>query len=142
MNNLVSDVMRVPPANADDASRHFNDKFRFETDCADVHTAMATKQMDFVLLDVRGKMSFEREHIAGAINLLRSEMTPERLAQFPSGSKFVVYCAGTHCNGADKAAARIAELGLPVKVMVGGIEGWRDEGYRFAGQLSERKTPA
>ena len=42
---------------------------------------------------------------------------------------FVVYCAGPHCNGADKAAMRLAALGRPVKKMIGGIEGWRDEGF-------------
>jgi rhodanese-related sulfurtransferase len=42
---------------------------------------------------------------------------------------FVVYCAGPHCNGADKAALRLADLGRPVKKMIGGVEGWMDEGF-------------
>jgi rhodanese-related sulfurtransferase len=40
-----------------------------------------------------------------------------------------VYCAGPHCNGADKAAVRRARLGRPVKKMIGGIAGWKDEGF-------------
>jgi rhodanese-related sulfurtransferase len=44
---------------------------------------------------------------------------------------FVVYCAGPHCNGTDKAALRLARLGLPVKVMIGGMTGWADEGFTF-----------
>ncbi|SPX55524.1 Rhodanese-related sulfurtransferase [Klebsiella pneumoniae] len=28
----------------------------------------------------------------------------------------MVYCAGPHCNGADVAALKLAELGLPVKM--------------------------
>lgn len=42
---------------------------------------------------------------------------------------FIVYCNGPHCNGADKAALKLARLGRPVKKMIGGIEGWKDEGF-------------
>jgi hypothetical protein len=33
---------------------------------------------------------------------------------------------------ADRAAARLARLGRPVKKMIGGVEGWKDEGFRLA----------
>jgi len=45
---------------------------------------------------------------------------------------FVVYCNGPHCNGADRAARRLAMLGRRVKKMIGGIEGWKDEGFSLA----------
>ncbi|HFK3894083.1 TPA: rhodanese-like domain-containing protein, partial [Klebsiella pneumoniae] len=50
----------------------------------------------------------------------------------PADTLFVVYCAGPHCNGADVAALKLAELGRPVKMMLGGLTGWEDEGYAFA----------
>ena len=59
-------------------------------------------------------------------------MTAERMAQWPAETLFVVYCAGPHCNGADRAALRLARLGIPVKVMIGGITGWEDEGFAFS----------
>jgi rhodanese-related sulfurtransferase len=67
-----------------------------------------------------------------------SQMTAERMAQWPEGTLFVVYCAGPHCNGADRAALKLARLGLPVKIMLGGITGWEDERYAFA---SRRPSP-
>jgi rhodanese-related sulfurtransferase len=42
---------------------------------------------------------------------------------------FVVCCAGPHCDGARRAAVRLARLGRPVKLMPGGITGWLDEGF-------------
>ncbi|RLE18956.1 MAG: rhodanese-like domain-containing protein, partial [Actinobacteria bacterium] len=42
---------------------------------------------------------------------------------------FVIYCAGPHCNATEKAAVRLAKLARPFKKMIGGIEGWRDEGF-------------
>jgi len=43
----------------------------------------------------------------------------------------VVYCAGPHCNGADRAALKLAGLGRPVKLMLGGMTGWADESFPF-----------
>ena len=52
-----------------------------------------------------------------------------RLEAYPPETLFVVYCDGPHCNGADRAAIRLAELGRPVKKMVGGVTGWLDDGF-------------
>jgi rhodanese-related sulfurtransferase len=59
-------------------------------------------------------------------------MIESRMREFPPETLFVVYCAGPHCNGADKAAVRLAGLDRPVKLMIGGITGWLDEGFSLA----------
>jgi rhodanese-related sulfurtransferase len=51
------------------------------------------------------------------------------MARYAPGTLFVVYCAGPHCNGAQRGALRLARLGLPVKLMIGGMTGWVDEGF-------------
>jgi rhodanese-related sulfurtransferase len=51
------------------------------------------------------------------------------MSQYPAGTLFVVYCGGPHCNGAQRGAIRLARLGLPVKLMIGGMTGWLDEGF-------------
>ena len=60
-----------------------------------------------------------------------------RLADYPAETLFVVYCAGANCNGADRAAVRIARLGRPVKKMIGGIEGWKLDGVLLRGRLPQ-----
>jgi rhodanese-related sulfurtransferase len=55
-----------------------------------------------------------------------------KLRDYPQDTLFVVYCAGPHCNGAHRAAYRLAKLGRPVKLMIGGITGWIDEGFELA----------
>ncbi|MGL5860863.1 MAG: hypothetical protein ACRCY9_06385, partial [Phycicoccus sp.] len=48
------------------------------------------------------------------------------------GSRHVPGSGGTDdgdCSGANRGALRLAWLGRPVKTMVGGIEGWKDEGF-------------
>ncbi len=102
-------------------------RLAFETDCADVHAATTTGTMDFVLLDVRGRAAFAAGHVPGAVNLPHRDITAPRLAHWPADTLFVVYCAGPHCNGADRAALRLAGLGRLVKTMPGGMTGWLDE---------------
>jgi rhodanese-related sulfurtransferase len=70
--------------------------------------------------------------VPGARNLPHGRINERNLAEFPPDTTFVVYCNGPHCNGADKAALRLARLGRPVKKMIGGIEGWKAERFEFA----------
>ncbi|MBA2506058.1 MAG: rhodanese-like domain-containing protein [Thermoleophilaceae bacterium] len=125
-------VTEHPPADSVEAVAHFESLLRFETDCWDVHEELATGAPTFLLLDVRGPDGFAAGHVPGARNLPHGKITERNLAGFPAGTTFVVYCNGPHCNGADRGALRLARLGRPVKKMIGGIEGWRDEGFEFA----------
>jgi rhodanese-related sulfurtransferase len=124
-------VTRTPAAAPDDARMHFARRLSFETDCWDVHEALASGQADFVLLDVRSPALFAAGHVDGAVSLPHGKISAATLAAYPTDRLLVVYCAGPHCNGANKAALRIAELGRPVKEMIGGIMGWRDEGFEL-----------
>ena len=126
-------VTEIPPANSAAVAAHYAQRLAFETDCSDVADAFAKGEPDFVLIDVRGPQLYAAAHVPGALNLPHGKMTARRMAEWPAGTLFVVYCAGPHCNGTDKAALRLAELGLPVKVMIGGMTGWADEGYGVAG---------
>ncbi|MGJ5175559.1 rhodanese-like domain-containing protein [Bradyrhizobium oligotrophicum] len=126
---MTTHVTEVPAAPSARALQHFEEMLAFETDCWDVHEGLGAADPEFILVDVRGPAAFARGHIAGAINIPHRMMTAERMAECPAGKVFVVYCAGPHCNGANRAAIRLARLALPVKMMIGGITGWLDEGF-------------
>jgi rhodanese-related sulfurtransferase len=136
---MPSAVAAIPAAPSAEAEAHFAASFAFETDCWDVHEAMKAGP-DFVLLDVRGPDAFDRGHVAGAVHLPHGKITASRMEQWPAGTLFVVYCAGPHCNGAARAALRLARLERPVKIMAGGITGWIDEGFSLARQASLKET--
>lgn len=127
----MSRVTAVPAADSALAAAHFEARLTFETDCWDVHESIVGESPDFVLLDVRGPAAFAEGHVAGAVSLPHASITEASLARFPKDTVFVVYCAGPHCNGADRAAFRLARLGRPVKAMIGGITGWLDEGFEL-----------
>ena len=125
----MSLVSEIPAAAPDLVAERYARKLAFETDCSDVHQATLSGNVDFVLIDVRGPALFQAQHIPGAINLPHGKMTARKMAEWPDDTLFVVYCAGPHCNGTDKAALRLGTLGKRVKVMIGGVTGWADEGY-------------
>lgn len=125
-------VTAVSAAESVDAAAHFARLLSYETDCWDVHEATSRAEPGFVLLDVRSPEAYTAGHVPGAVNLPHRRIVERTLSSYDAGTLFVVYCAGPHCNGADKAALRIARLGRPVKKMIGGVEGWKDEGFSLA----------
>ncbi len=129
MPSRVSDPSAASP---DRAAAFYAAKLSFETDCWDVHQCLADGTADFVLIDVRSPALYAKAHVAGALSLPHGKITARRMFGWPAGTLFVVYCAGPHCNGADKAALRIARLGGRVKAMIGGLAGWMDEGLELA----------
>lgn len=124
--SLVTEVAAAPQAFA---LSHFESLLQFETDCWDVHHTLSSGNADFVLLDVRGADQFAAGHIPGATHLPHGKIIKSRLAHYAEDTLFVTYCAGPHCNGAARAAIRLARLGRPVKIMPGGITGWIAEGF-------------
>lgn len=138
----ASAVMQYDAATPTQAAAHFATKLCYETDCSDVHQALlqvaaGQARRDFVLLDVRSAEAYQALHVPGAVSVPHRMIDAAVLASFGADLCFVVYCAGPHCNGADQAAWKIASRGYPVKLMIGGITGWADEGLPFAGDASE-----
>jgi len=129
---MKSPVAETAAAQSQEALAHFEARRRFETDCWDVHDSATRGLNDFVLLDVRSPDLFAASHIPGAINLPHGKIIARHTENWPEDTLFVVYCAGPHCNGANKAAVRLAKLGRPVKEMIGGMTGWADEGFAFS----------
>lgn len=129
---MTTAVSAVPAASPADALAHFERALALETDCWDVHDSLSRGQPDFVLLDVRSHALFERGHLPGAASLPHAKIVEGTLARWPQDTLFVVYCAGPHCNGAHRGAIRLARLGRRVKLMIGGVTGWIDEGFALA----------
>ena len=129
-------VTEIPAAQPDVAVSHFSRRLSFETDCWDVWDSLRESDPGFVLVDVRSPTLFAKGHVPRAVNIPHATISEERLRKYPAEALFVVYCAGPHCNGANKAALRLAKLGRPVKEMIGGITGWLDEGFELVPLVS------
>lgn len=138
-----SAVCQIAPADSASALAHFSRALQLETDCWDVHDSISRGLQDFVLLDVRSEALYRQGHLPNAVHFPHGKLIASRLQQYPHETVFVVYCAGPHCNGAHKAALRLATLQRPVKLMIGGITGWQDEGFTLvSGPTGDKPSPA
>jgi rhodanese-related sulfurtransferase len=129
--NVINAVTAIRTTDSVAAFAHFHASLQFETDCSDVAGALASGTPGFVLLDVRTSALFAQGHVPGAVNLPHGKIIVSKLVDYPPDTLFVTYCAGPHCNGATRGAIRLAQLDRPVKVMIGGVTGWLDEGFEL-----------
>jgi rhodanese-related sulfurtransferase len=113
---------------AETAHAHFSHRLAVETDVADVAHALANGDAEFLLVDARSEAAYADGHVPGAISLPHARISADTVAGLPD-RPIVAYCTGPSCNGATKAAVRLAALGRPVKEMLGGFEYWVREGH-------------
>lgn len=129
-----SRVLGIPAADPATAADYFRQlKLGCETDPYDVHHDLEAGADGFVLLDARRTEAYRAEHIPQARNLPHQDMTPETLAELDPDTVYVVYGWGPGCNGGTRAAAKLADHGLRVKEMIGGMEYWKRQGYPTQG---------
>lgn len=131
-----STVTLVAAAEPARAHAHFARRLELETDADDVATAIRSRMVDFVLVDVRTRAAFDAGHLPGAISLPHRDMTAETVASLPAGM-VVVYCWGPGCNGAVKGAAKLTAFGRSVKEMLGGFEYYVREGHPVEGRAAD-----
>ena len=127
------------------ALAHFTSRLEFETDCADVAADLASGSPAYTVVDVRSPKAYAFGHVPGAVSLPSPAIDAASAAALPEGP-LVVYCWGPGCNGAHKAAAKLAGHGRVVREMIGGFEYWAREGQPIEGRraeaLAERADPA
>ena len=86
---------------------------------------------DALILDAREPDEFEAGHIAGAVNLPFSEVTPDRIEGVDSGGRpIVTYCDGECEVSMDLAWELVLQAGhRKVLVFMGGFPEWEVAGY-------------
>ncbi|MFB9320166.1 rhodanese-like domain-containing protein [Cryptosporangium minutisporangium] len=122
-------VTRVPAADPESAVARLSERFRFETDCADVASDLAHGVAGFVVVDARSPEKYAAGHVPGSVNLPTRTITEQSTAGLDRELVYVTYCDGPHCNGSTRSALRLAELGFRVKEMLGGFHFWQIDGH-------------
>jgi rhodanese-related sulfurtransferase len=112
-----------------ESAAHFAARLAFEADVSDVHAELEAGVGGVVVVDSRSDEAWVQGHLPGAVHLPTARIANRAAALIPSGAAVVTYCWGPGCNGATRAALAFAELGYPVKEMLGGYEYWVREGF-------------
>ena len=126
---MTSPALRMAPAAPADAVGFFSARLTFQADVSDVHASLDSGDPGFALVDSRGATSWAQGHIPGAVHLPTADIATRAARLLDPALPVVTYCWGPGCNGATRAALALAQLGYPVKEMIGGIEYWIREGF-------------
>jgi len=122
------------------AAAVFAQRLATQTDVSDVHAALTgSSEPEFVLLDVRNEAAWSQGHIPGAVHLPHALIPGD--TSLRADVPVVAYCWGPGCNGATRAAHALAQRGLRVKEMLGGIEYWIREGFAVSTAGGEARLP-
>ena len=115
------------------AALYFDDELNFTINPYGVNDAIKNKK-DVVIVDIRSESKYLEGHIPGAINLpidkYNSFAGDEK--EYPGLRKDTfnyVYCYELLCGGGKKACRKLANLGYPVKLVIGGFKAWQDSNY-------------
>lgn len=144
---LQSAVLAFPPAKPAKMATAMYDKLCYHTDAWDVAQDLINGIAGIVVIDTRSFDHYRAGHIPGAISLPHKEMTPERLAELDNTLVYIAYCDGIGCNGSTKGAWKLANAGLQVKELLGGLDFWRRDQHPIqtgeqAGSLLNAETIA
>ena len=115
------------------AFKYFQDELNFTVDPGTAKKVSEGK-LDGIIIDLRKKEHFNKDHIPGAINLPFDKYDGFEGDQkdFPGLSKDkinYVYCYELLCNLSQKAAKKFASLGYPVKEIRGGLKYYKKHLY-------------
>lgn len=116
--------------------QHYANKLAFEIDSWDLHQAIL-KQEKVIVLDVRSEEAFTNEHIPVALSFPHRNINEETAKKLDLSYTYVTYCDGIGCNASTKGAFKLAQLGITVKELIGGIEWWKRDGYQTAGEFGK-----
>lgn len=134
-------VLSVAAAAPAVAVAHFAARLAFEADVSDVHADLEAGVPGIVVVDTRSEAAWAQGRIPGAVHIPRERIAELAPGLIAPGTTVVTYCWGPGCNGATRAALAFAELGHPVKEMLGGFEYWAREGFAFDTARGSEQRP-
>jgi rhodanese-related sulfurtransferase len=131
----------MPPARPVEAAAFFTSRLRFQADVSDVHASLELPDPGFVLIDSRSEAAWRQGHIPAALHLPTADIPARAAGLLDPAVPVITYCWGPGCDGATRAALALAQLGFPVKEMIGGIEYWIREGFAVDTADGRRSSP-
>lgn len=100
--------------------------------------AIAARDNDLIVLDVREREPFASQHVPGAVHLPRGQLELRVNAVLPDPTRRIVTVC-EHGKISTLAAATLRMLGFTrVMALDGGMQAWRDAGHPSEGMVWER----
>ena len=87
-----------------------------------------------ILVDVRERVDYEKEHLQGAISIPVSELSMRVQKDFGKDMEIIVYCGTFECTLSTKASEMLLNMGYEnVMEYEGGLKDWKIAGFLTEG---------
>jgi len=106
------------------ASEYMRAKLDYEMTPIALSQEVGRGTAKLLIIDVRDKPSYDKEHIPGAINIPEYEIR-HRGPGLPKGKTIVTYSWDMTCVLAPEATMKLADLGFKAQILAGGLEEWK-----------------
>lgn len=125
-------VLAFPPGSAAQSLDYLAAKLSYYADAWDVAEDLRNGVSEILVIDTRAEALYVAGHIPGAISLPHRLMNEAGTAHLDRDKVYVTYCDGIGCNGSTKGAYKLAQQGLRVKELIGGLDFWIRDGHPVA----------
>jgi len=101
----------------------------------ELRTKMQVSPGSTLLLDVRDREDYEKEHIYGAVSVPVAELSKLVKKHFSRDQEIVVYCTSFECPASTRAAHILEKMGYKyVSDYKGGLLDWKVAGFLTEGR--------
>ncbi|OGR90145.1 MAG: hypothetical protein A2V88_10735 [Elusimicrobia bacterium RBG_16_66_12] len=138
MHTSILDRAAMRPISAEEYMRA---KLDYEMTPTALNMSMGRGSEKLLVIDVRDKASYEKEHIPGAVNVPEHDIR-HRAAGLPKEKTLVTYSWDMTCTLAPEATMKLAGLGFKVHLLAGGLEEWKRRDLPLEKKASARRGAA
>ena len=121
MHTSILDHAALRPISAEEYMRA---KLDYEMTPTTLNLGLGRSSAKLLVIDVRDKPSYDKEHIPGAISIPEYEIR-HRAASLPKDKTLVTYSWDMTCTLAPEATMKLASLGFKAQLLAGGLEEWK-----------------
>ncbi len=86
-----------------------------------------------VVVDVLGKIEYDRVHIKGAVSIPLDILEQGELEALGKSKNVITYCKSYTCGASKNAATILSGMGYNAMAYEGGIQEWKDSGLPTEG---------
>lgn len=119
-------MMTFTQSDVELSRKHFEERLKVTLGPVELQHLMEDPQYRgrVVLVDVRNRDGYQKEHIPGAVNIPEEELE-SRLNEIPRDKEVIVYCWTLVCHLAAHAGLTLANHGYFARELEGGIDQWK-----------------
>lgn len=135
---MHTSILDHPAQRPISAQEYMRAKLDYEMTPTALNMDLSRSAAKLLVIDVRDKPSYDKEHVPGAISIPEYEIR-HRAPSLPKDKTLVVYSWDMTCVLAPEATMKLAGLGFKVQLLAGGLEEWKRRNLPLEKRVAARR---